>query len=229
MKNLFKNLMLVAVAAMGFTACEQVGVESVAPVAPEVNMTVIAGMDDTRTYIDEANSIVKWSDGDQLKVIENSATYRNTTATTIGEDGKAMFTVSFPENTTDAEFTYNAVFPASAVVEDDAEKVSSAKVKVIVKEQQNATATSFDPAADVLVAKQLEFDAQPEKLNMQFKRLVSLGKLTLNNLPADAKIEKVVFTAAEGKVLAGRNYVDATTGEVSQYGYFGDTNTLTIN
>ena len=229
MKNLFKNLMLVAVAAMGFTACEQVGVESVAPVAPEVKMTVIAGMDDTRTYIDEANSIVKWSDGDQLKVIENSATYRNTTATTIGEDGKAMFTVSFPENTTDAEFTYNAVFPASAVVEDDAEKVSSAKVKVIVKEQQNATATSFDPTADVLVAKQLEFSAQPTELNMQFKRLVSLGKLTLNNLPADAKIEKVIFTAAEGVKLVGRNYVDATTGEVSQYGYYDAKNALTIN
>ena len=44
MKNLFKNLMLVAVAAMGFTACEQVGVESVTPVAPEVEMTSTSGV-----------------------------------------------------------------------------------------------------------------------------------------------------------------------------------------
>ncbi len=229
MKNLFKNLMLVAVAAMGFTACEQVGVESVTPVAPEVEMTVIAGMDDTRTYIDEANGMVQWSADDQLKVIENSATYRNTTTTTIGTDGKAKFAVSFPENTSDAEFTYNAVFPASAVVEDDADKVNSAKVKVEIKNQQNATATSFDPQADVLVSKQLVFNDQPKELNMQFKRLVALGKMTLTNLPVDAKIESVVFTAGAEDVLAGRNYVDATTGEVSQYGYYGSKNALTIN
>ena len=231
MKNLFKNLMLVAVAAMGFTACEQVGVESVAPVAPEVKMTVIAGMDETRTYIDEANSIVKWSEGDKLEVIEKSATgisYATTSSIAI-ENDKALFGVSFDENTADTEFTYNAFYPSSAVVKDDADKRDVTKVKVVVKEQQNATATSFDPAADVLVAKQLEFGAQPTELNMQFKRLVSLGKLTLKNLPADAKIEKVIFTAAEGVKLAGRNYVNATTGEVSQYGYYGDTNALTIN
>ena len=231
MKNLFKNLMLVAVAAMGFTACEQVGIESVAPVAPEVKMTVIAGMDETRTYIDEANSIVKWSEGDKLEVIEKSATgisYATTSSIAI-ENDKALFGVSFDENTADTEFTYNAFYPSSAVVKDDSDKRDVTKVKVTVKEQQNATATSFDPAADVLVAKQLEFDAQPTELNMQFKRLVSLGKLTLKNLPADAKIEKVIFTAAEGKKLAGRNYVDATTGEVSQYGYYGATNALTIN
>ena len=231
MKNLFKNLMLVAVAAMGFTACEQVGVESVTPVAPEVEMTVIAGMDDTRTYIDEDNKVVKWSEGDQLKVIEKSATgisYKPTSSMTIESD-KALFEVSFDKNTTDVEFTYNAFYPATAVVEDETEKRDITKVKVIVKDQQNATATSFDPQADVLVAKQLEFDAQPTVLNMQFKRLVALGKMTLTGLPADAKIESVVFTAGAEDVLAGRNYVNATTGEVIQYGYFGSTNALTIN
>ena len=229
MKNLFKNLMLVAVAAMGFTACEQVGIESVTPVLPEVEMTVIAGMDDTRTYIDETNKVVKWSDGDQLKVLESSTagiSYATTKSISI-ENDKALFGVSFDE--TAGAVTYNAFYPATAVVEDETAKRDIAKVKVSVKDQQNATATSFDPAADVLVAKQLEFDAQPTELNMQFKRLVSLGKLTLKNLPADAKIEKVIFTAGADYVLAGRNYVDATTGEVSQYGYFGATNALTIN
>ena len=93
MKNLFKNLMLVAVAAMGFTACEQVGVESVAPVAPEVKMTVIAGMDDTRTYIDENSKKVMWSEGDKLMVIENEATFRKTSDIAIDGDGKAQFAV----------------------------------------------------------------------------------------------------------------------------------------
>ncbi len=229
MKNIFKYLMLVAVAAMGIACQENINDEAAAVVNPnEVEMTITAGMDETRTYIDEDNSKVQWSEGDQLKVIENSATYRTTTKTTI-ENGLANFAVSFPANTTDAEFTYSAVYPASAVVEDDAEKIDAAKIKVIVKDQQNATAASFDPQADMLVAKQLVFDAQPTALNMQFKRLVALGKLTLTGLPTDAKISQVVFTAGANDVLAGRNYVNATTGKVLEYGYFGKTNVITVN
>ncbi len=225
-----KNLMLVAVAAMGFVACSDNIEEATRPVETKmVDMTITAGMEDTRTVIDEANKVVNWSAGDQLKVIENSATYRTTSAIAIDDNGKAKFTVSFPQNTTATAFTYNAIYPATAVVEDDAEKINNTKVKVTVKDQQLATATSFDPGADILVSKHIETEAQPTELNMQFKRLVALGKLTLKNLPAEAQIEKVIFTAAAGKGLAGRNYVDATTGEVSQYCYYGKTNVLTIS
>ena len=229
MKNIFNYLMLVAVAAMGF-ACQENFEEIKTPATvDEVVMTINADVDATRTYIDEANSKVQWSEGDQLKVIENSATYRTTSAIAIDAEGKAKFTVAFPANTTDAEFTYNAIFPASAVVEDDADKVNAAKIKVIVKDQQNATAASFDPQADMLVAKQVVSDAQPTELNMQFKRILSLGKMTLTGLPADAKISQVVFTAGANDVLAGRNYVNATTGKVSEYGYYGKTNAITVN
>ena len=228
MKNIFKSLMLVAVAAMGI-ACQENIEENYAPINPnEVVMTINADMDETRTYIDEANSCVQWSEGDQLKVIENSATYRTTTKTTI-EDGKAKFTVAFPANTSASEFTYNALFPAMAVVEDDAEKINPAKVKVVVMEAQKPTATSFDPQADILVANQVVAEAQPTELNMQFKRLVAMGKMTLKGLPTDATISQVVFTAGASDVLAGRNYVNATTGKVSEYGYYGKTNTITLN
>ena len=229
MKNIFKSLMLVAVAAMGI-ACQEKFEENIAPINPnEVVMTITANMYETRTWIDEANGKVQWSEGDQLKVIENSKTYRTTTATTIAADGTAKFKVAFPANTSESEFTYNAIFPASAVTEDDADAVSAAKIKVTVKDQQNATAASFDPAADILVAKQVVADAQPTELNMQFKRLVAMGKMTLNGLPADAKISQVVFTAGASDILAGRNYVNATTGKVSEYGYFGKTNAITVN
>lgn len=229
MKNIFNYLMLVAVAAMGF-ACQKSFEQVEAPATvDEVVMTINADVDATRTYIDEANSKVQWSEGDQLKVIENSATYRTTTDIAIDGEGKAKFTVAFPANTTDAEFTYNAIFPASAVVEDDADAINAAKVKVIVKDQQLATATSFDPQADVLVANQVVSEAQPTELNMQFKRIVSLGKMTLKNLPADAKISQVVFTAGADDVLAGRNYVNATTGKVSEYGYHGKSNAITVS
>ena len=234
MKNLFTRLMLVAVAAMGFVACQD-GFEDVtiAPEASEVVMTITADADDTRTVLDEANNMVQWSDGDALKVIENSKNYRTTTKTVI-TDGKAQFTVAFEEDTTSESFTYNAFYPATAVLEDDADKVNNAKVKVIVKDAQNPTATSFDPAADILVSKQIVTDAQPTELSMPFARLVALGKMTLTNLPASSTISKVVFSVEgtdenNATKIAGRNYVDATTGVVSEYGYYGKTNTITLN
>jgi hypothetical protein len=226
--------MLVAVAAMGFVACQD-GFEDVtiAPEASEVVMTITADADDTRTVLDEANNMVQWSDGDALKVIENSKNYRTTTNTVI-TDGKAQFTVAFEEDTTSESFTYNAFYPATAVLEDDADKVNNAKVKVIVKDAQNPTATSFDPAADILVSKQIVTDAQPTELSMPFARLVALGKMTLTNLPASSTISKVVFSVEgtdenNATKIAGRNYVDATTGVVSEYGYYGKTNTITLN
>ena len=211
--------MLVAVAAMGF-ACQENVADFTPERANEVVMTITADVDETRTYIDEENKIVKWSEGDQLKVIENSAVYRTSEAATIDADGKAQFAVSFPKN--DGAVTYNAVFPASAVVEEA--EVNANEVQVAVKSFQYPTATSFDPQADVLVAKELEFDAQPESLNMQFKRIVSLGKMTLNKIEDDAKISKVIFTV-ENQGLAGRNTVNTTTGEVVSY---GDVNTITL-
>ena len=225
-----KNLMLVAVVAMGFVGCNDNINEAIRPMEPAmVEMTITADVDDTRTVLDENNGVVMWSDGDQLKVIENSATYRTTKAIAIDGQGKAQFTVEFPVKADATSFTYNAIYPASAVVEDATDKIDAAKVKVIVKDQQMATATSFDPAADILVSKHIETEAQPTELNMQFKRLVALGKLSLTNLPASSKIAQVTFTAGADDKVAGRNYVDATTGEVSEYSYYGKTNSVAIH
>lgn len=223
MKNIFKSLMLVAVAAMGF-ACQEANEDFAPERANEVVMTITADVDETRTYIDETNKIVKWSEGDQLMVIENDGTFRKTTETVIDGEGKAQFAVSFPKKA--GAVTYNAIYPASAV---DVNNSSAEEVVVQVKNTQFATATSFDPTADVLVAKQIEFEAQPTELNMQFKRLVSFGKMTLNGLFDDSLIKQVIFTAGDEDVLAGRNLVNATIGEVSEYGVSDDTNTITVN
>ena len=223
MKNIFKSLMLVAVAAMGF-ACQE-KVEDFTPErANEVVMTITADVEETRTYIDEANGKVAWSAGDKLMVIENDATFKKTSDIAIDGEGKAQFTVSFPKHNN--AVTYNAIYPATAV---DAYDSSAEEVNVQVKNTQFATAESFDPTADVLVAKQIELEAQPTELNMQFKRLVSLGKLTLEGLDANSLIKQVTFTAGANDVLAGRNLVNATTGDVFSYGESDATNTITVN
>ena len=225
MKNIFKSLMLVAVAAMGFTACQKTGEEQSVVKPNEVEMTVNVDMDDTRTYIDETNNVVKWSEGDQLMVVENEATFRKTTNIAIDAEGKATFTVSFPEKA--GEVTYNAIFPASAV--NTGAGFTDEGLELQVKSTQRATADSFDATADLLVAKQLELDAQPEVLNMQFKRIVALGKITLKGMDEGSNIKQVSFTAGEYDVLAGRNLVDVTSATVSAYGNANATNVITVN
>ena len=235
MKKMFRNLMLVAVAAMAFTSCQKEANEELSR-PQDVVMTIIADMDETRTYIDEANSKVNWSEGDKIKVIENCTAYRTSSAATIDGSGKAKFSVSFTADATSTSFTYDAIFPASSLVEDEKEKMNFAKVKVIVPEAQNPTATSFDPSADVLVAKHVTTNSQPTELSMQFKRLVALGKMTMTNFPSSASnINKVIFSVdaqdEEGEALSivGRNYVDVENGEVVEYCYYGGNNSITLS
>ena len=228
MDNLFKYIIVFASSMLCMISCVK-DIDELANVAPEeVVIAINADIDNTRTYIDdESNGVIRWSENDQLKVIENTTSYSNTSAISIDENGKAQFTVAFAANNNAASYTYNAVFPASSVIEDT--KINVEKIKILVNDVQNSSETSFDPQSDVLIAKQIVMDSQPTELNMRFKRLVSIGKITLKNLPEGSKIHQVVFTAGDEDILAGRNYVNATTGEVTRYGYNNSTNTITLN
>ena len=216
MKKMMKNLMLVAAAAMGFTACQS-GLDEITmrPTEPEkVTISIVASeAEESRTAINEDTQSFVWSEGDQIKVIENS-TAVDSDAAVIDENGLATFTASF--TAAEGTFTYNALYPHSAYVSINTDETT---IRSNTPSVQNATATSFDPKADLLIAKPIEAtQAEATPLNMQFKRLVAIGKMTFKNLPADATIDAVTFTAT-GKVLAGRSSFNYTTGQVIEYGY----------
>ncbi len=235
MKNLFKRMMLVAVAAMGFTACSN---DMTADVAPEmeqkmVTMTITAD-DDTRTYLTEGEGVVDFdwsSEGEALRVIEVADATPSTKASDVYalEGGKAKFTVSFTENTEAESFTYYAVYPEANYV--TSENTNYEKFKVALPEAQAYVEGSYDPAADLMIAKPITTTLQPTELNMQFARLAALGKMTLKGMPEDKNITSLTFTA-KGKALAGRAYVNLKTAEVSEYGYQGqshETISMTID
>lgn len=235
MKNLFKRMMLVAVAAMGFTACSN---DMTADLAPEmeqkmVTMTITAD-DDTRTYLTEGDGVVDfdWSStGEALRVIEVADATPSTKASDVYalEGGKAKFTVSFTENTEAESFTYYAVYPEANYV--TSENTNYEKFKVELPNAQAYVEGSYDPAADLMIAKPITTTLQPTELNMQFARLAALGKMTLKGMPEDKNITSLTFTA-KGKALAGRAYVNLNTAEVSEYGYQGqsyETISMTID
>lgn len=235
MKNLFKSMMLVAVAAMGFTACSK---DTTADVAPEkepgmVTMTITAE-DATRTFLTEGDGVVNfgWNEeGEALRVIEVADATPSTKATdnyTLTE-GKAKFSVKFTENTEASSFTYYAVYPNANYISESNRNYE--KFKVELPAAQNYVAGSYDPAADLMIAKPINATSQPTELNMQFARLAALAKMTLKGMPEDKNITSLTFTAT-GKALAGRAYVNLNTAVVEEYGYSGqkeESITLTIS
>lgn len=210
MKNLFTRLMLVAVAALSIVAC-QTEPEIYVPEVNTFDMTIIAD-GDTRTELVDGTSI-NWSTGDQLSVVVNNSTKTSNaleSATTT-----ASFTV---EGVTSSEtgYTIQAVYPADA--NKGARGAEYPNVyKILTATEQTPSTTSFDGAADMLVAKEVTTTEQPSELNMQFTRLVALGEMTLTKFTPESAIKSVTFSTSD-TALTGRSYVNLSTTEV-EYGY----------
>lgn len=212
MKNLFTRLMLVAVAALSIVAC-QTEPEIYVPEVNTFDMTIIAD-GDTRTELVDGTSI-NWSAGDQLSVVVNNSIKTSNaleSATTT-----ASFTVTVEGVTTsDNGYTVQAVYPADA--NKGARGTNYPNVyKIETATEQTPSTTSFDGAADMLVAKEVTTTEQPSELNMQFTRLVALGEMTLTKFTPESAIKSVTFSTSD-TALTGRSYVNLSTTEV-EYGY----------
>lgn len=224
MKKFFHSLWAVAALATVFVGCSKDEAESPANKPREISMSVIAGSEletspESRTTLNDDNSISWETSGEFLRVFETAG---ETTSSSKSEEalidaGKAVFNVSFTENTSATAFTYNAVYPESAWVTSN--NTDANNMKLITPTNQLPTATSFDGDADLLIAYPEQRDAQPTELQVRFKRIVAVGKMTIKNLNTTESITSVEFIAPESKKVTGRSYVNLNEGTVTQYGY----------
>lgn len=225
MKQFFKSLWTVAALATVFAGCSKDEAESPANKPREISMSVIAGSElesspASRTTLNEDNSISWETSGEFLRVFETAGETTNSRKSEealIDDAGKAVFNVSFTENTSATSFTYNAVYPESAWVTSN--NTDANNMKLITPTNQLPTATSFDGDADLLIAYPEQRDAQPTELQVRFKRIVAVGKMTIKNLNTTESITSVEFIAPESKKVTGRSYVNLNEGTVTQYGY----------
>ena len=191
---------------------------------------------DSKTVVD--GTTIKWSSsGEKLKVYEvaSSAGDISVANITSGVGGSTdsyatmTFPVSLNEKTAD-NFTYYASYPSSAWVSNSS---TIAQASIETKKAQTPTATSFDPSSDLLISKGIDNgDAQPTELNMQFARVIAIGKMTITNLPVDEPVNKVVFSANNGSalVLSGRTTYDLAAAEpVTSYGDIVSNTEVEIN
>ena len=231
--KIVNSLMLIAVAAMAFTACSKDEAESVVK-GSELTVNVIAGTPSTRTYIGEKNEETNaypmyWAatgESVMLAEVKDNATttvYSSKGITsneeyTISQDMKtAYFSFNLTEDTTGAtEFDYYVISPASAFYSVN---TFYGNYNVTIPAEQTPTATSADPAASILVARAVDFTAQPTEFNLDFDHILGYGRMTIKGLEdTEANIKTVTLTATDETVnMAGGYY--------HYYGEVGSENT----
>lgn len=209
MKNLFTRLMLVAVAAMGFVACQE-GYEDVTitPEAKEIVMTFVAEAPDTRTSVAIDGDVAKysWSEGDKVGFyyVATDVDYKkkgSSKEAVIADDGTATFTASFEANEDATSYNIGAFYPGNSWMSHATENPFN-NVKVKISNEQILTDGSFDPAADLMMSKPfmgVELNAEAVK-TLEFSRIAAIGKmnLKLTGMDEGEVIESVKFTLAEG-------------------------------
>lgn len=195
------------------------------PVRQEGNtfeMTIVAGSDQTRTVLGSDGTVTWSASGEQLAVMEVANGTKTTTSKASSNEGVTTdegttmsFGVSMTAKTADS-FDYYALYPNSAYLDTPSD---FKQVKVKLASTQVPTKSSFGPSADVLVAKPVTgLTTQPKELNLQFARVIAVGKMTIKNLNTTENVKKVTFTAAN-KAVTGRSYIDFTTAAGVEYGY----------
>lgn len=205
MKKIVKSFILVAAAAMGFTACQKEIQEEVPVNEGTVQVTFVSGSPETKTTVDtpDGKPVFAWGENETFAVLEQTDDLAEATAVTYVKDdeGKANITATFAANTDMSEYKYATIYPASGYV--SAESLASATLSLPAV--QTMAEGSYDPDADLMVSEVVTAKVQPTEAQMvSFTRMAAVVKMTLKNFTLESgdEVEQVIFTA-EGKTLAG--------------------------
>ena len=183
MKNIFKCLMLVAVAAMAFVACQNEP-EDINVTAKQVTVNISGDLVDTRSYFGEYDETAKtypskWAGGEKVAFSLNEAALVE--ATNTGTGSRATFSVALADDDT-TEGTIYAFSPKGVFDDDNATNNEGGFTGLITKYQdafvvipevQNPSTTSVDPSVHLLAGAYNYTDGLPTAVNMQFKHVAA--------------------------------------------------------
>ena len=169
MKNLFKNLMLVAVAAMAFTACTETN-DEVNAVVNKTRYEFTANIaEDTRSGFAEKEEGAtayksEWHEGDQVKIFVDG--YEAIVADVTTEGKFTLELTDAPES-----FFMTVVSPAESW---------ASEYTATIPAVQTPLANSVDPKAHLLQAQALPVNNGVADINMQ--HMAAYGKMTVNGV-----------------------------------------------
>lgn len=209
MKRIFRLIALVAVAAVGFAACQNHFEEVVNGNIAESVVVKFETEAATRTSVDTSGDtpLFAWSDNESFVALEQTDALAEATSVNFNlADGKAYIEAEFALNEGKDEYRYAVVYPESGYVA--AENINA--VTLALPAEQCMAEESYDPNADLMVSMVVDAPVQPTETQLlRFTRLAAVVKMSVSNLGigADEQIERVEFTA-DGKALAGEIVVD---------------------
>lgn len=193
MKSFVKILCGLSILGFATVACNK-EVETQTPAASKHSVKVTAGISsDTRTEMLPSGNQTKWTDED----VANMHFFENGIAPAEGDldvelnaDKTQLTIMAEFANTSATQFVYTSIL-ASNLVEIDENK------NAILDDEQFILDGTFDPLADILVAKPEERDAKQNlvEFSMQYKRVVAVNKIKIKGLEAGDKIESVTISS----------------------------------
>ena len=205
---------------MSLVSCQK---QEFQPNPEGTTITVNATVEDpivTKTYVEELENAyaINWSESElnMQAFVWNESGYNKAESNefTSNPDGTGTFNVTVPSG----EWTNIAgIYPSSAVKETDGD--TQTRMRTELPTIQNPSATSYDPAAYILIARPT---ALPESLEgftweAYYYRATALNKFMVTNLENGGNIVSVKITFPEGEKVSGYKRVNLTTAEVIEY------------
>ncbi len=163
---------------------------------------------------------VIWSEGDQIAVTYKTSSKWSTSiaqSEPLSEDcQRANFTVPLEIQSASSAMTFYAVYPASCT---DLSASALPSLNITIPKLQKPSATSFDPAADIMTAVSLNTYTQipSEPVPLIWSRCVAHAEITLLStaIPTTESLQKIVLTADSAADLVGNHTIDINSGKVS--------------
>ena len=239
MKRIFNFSAAIAV-VLSFASCQQTleFSENIVNVKV-VTDKIIEPEDAVKTYMGENSSTgnpeVKWNSGDAIVLYEfvDDATEPTQNPTSNGtelteDDHIAKFNIPLSADKTEGiTYTYEAVYPADAVSEGGAnpnifKRVQIPAIQTAQFIDQDYSTANFDPAADILLGVPVTRDSRPTEsdyLSFRFKRVGTIGKLTLKNLWDEETVSCVEISLPDKSKLSGYSKIDIKAGTIIDAGY----------
>ena len=222
MKNLLKKAMLFAAAAMAFVSCQNdtTGDETIKVPGFEVSVNATTS-EVARSAFGDYNSTDKtyptfWEGNEAWWIGVNDKYTESVKTITFSENNtaaSAKFEFTEAPAAVNGTYTLYAVSPASTWSSYDLEK--DYLRFYIARNTQTPTATSCDPASQVLLAKSEAMESA-DAFSVNFEHLSAYIKFSFVNV-AEGGVVNSVSIASENVDLAGRYQYTPSTGKITPY------------
>ena len=221
MKNLLKKAMLFAAAAMAFVSCQNDTTGDEAINVPGFEVSVNATTSEVaRSAFGDYNATDKtyptlWEGNESWWIGVNDKYVESVKTITFSDDNvsaSAKFEFETAPTASNGTYTLYAVSPASAW---SSYKENDYLRFYIARNTQTPTATSCDPASQVLFAKSEAMESA-DAFSVNFEHLSAYIKFSFVNV-AEGGVVNSVTIAADDVNLAGRYQYTPSTGALAEY------------